>query len=101
MLEAVDLGKLYKLKIRHDNTGITNSSWFLDRVEVTKQQTQRSKGEEQKSRVKGDESAAGATVFHAERWLSKEKSKGGKIECTLYAKVRNAFCLKNSSPWFF
>ncbi|XP_075255415.1 lipoxygenase homology domain-containing protein 1-like isoform X2 [Convolutriloba macropyga] len=86
VLEAVDLGKLYKLKIRHDNTGITNSSWFLDRVEVTKQQTQRSKGEEQKSRVKSDESAAGATVFHAERWLSKEKSKGGKIECTLYAK---------------
>lgn len=33
MVKAVDLGKLVKVKIRHDNQGI-GSAWFLDRIEV-------------------------------------------------------------------
>ena len=32
-LKAVDLGKLVKVKIRHDNQGI-GSAWFLDSIEV-------------------------------------------------------------------
>ena len=32
-VKAVDLGKLVKVKIRHDNQGI-GSAWFLDRIEV-------------------------------------------------------------------
>ena len=69
-IQAVDLGKLMKLKIRHDDSGGFNASWFLDRIEVKD--------------VLKDE----ITIFHAERWLSKDKSKGQKIECNLYAKVR-------------
>nr|KAI8760088.1 lipoxygenase homology domain-containing protein 1-like [Biomphalaria glabrata] len=64
ILEAVDLGKLYKIKIRHDNSFI-NPSWFLDRVEV----------------YDGKEKY----IFHCERWLAKNKD-DGKIERTLYAK---------------
>lgn len=33
MVKAVELGKLVKLKIRHDNKG-GGAAWFLDRVEV-------------------------------------------------------------------
>ena len=67
-IRAVDLGKLMKLKIRHDDSGF-NASWFLDRIEVKD--------------VEKDQ----MTIFHAERWLSKDKGKGQKIECNLYAKV--------------
>ncbi|KAH9519113.1 Lipoxygenase y domain-containing protein 1 [Bulinus truncatus] len=64
ILEAVDLGNLYKIKIRHDNSFI-NPSWFLDRVEI-------SEGRDK-------------YVFHCERWLAKNKD-DGKIERTLYVK---------------
>lgn len=32
-VKAIELGKLVKLKIRHDNAG-GGAAWFLDRVEV-------------------------------------------------------------------
>ncbi|CAG5125006.1 unnamed protein product, partial [Candidula unifasciata] len=64
VLEAIDLGKLYKMKIRHDNS-LINPAWFLDRVEV-------SDGRDK-------------YVFHCERWLAKNKE-DGKIERTLYVK---------------
>ena len=56
-MEAVDLGKLYKVHIRHDNA-LINPSWYLDRVEVVDKET------DQKY------------VFHCERWLSKGKDDG-------------------------
>ncbi|KAK7479806.1 hypothetical protein BaRGS_00028986, partial [Batillaria attramentaria] len=65
-LEAVDLGKLYKVRIRHDNS-LFNPAWFLDRVEVT------------------DTSNNEKYVFHCERWLAKNKE-DGKIERSLYVK---------------
>ena len=70
-MEAADLGKLYKIHIRHDNSMI-NPSWFLDRVEV-------------KDPVDEDKS-----IFHCERWLAKNKD-DGKIERSFYVKVRTEF----------
>jgi len=32
-IEAMDIGKVSKVKIRHDNSGI-KSSWFLDKLVV-------------------------------------------------------------------
>ncbi|XP_022094211.1 lipoxygenase homology domain-containing protein 1-like isoform X2 [Acanthaster planci] len=63
--EAADLGKPFKLKIRHDNTGFS-AAWFLDRVEVIDHDGEK-------------------YVFHCERWLGKNKD-DGKLERTLYAK---------------
>jgi hypothetical protein len=65
-VEAVDLGKLFKVKIRHDNS-MLSPAWFLDRVEINDGQENH--------------------VFHCERWLAKNKD-DGKIERTLYVKVR-------------
>jgi len=66
-LEAVDLGELFKVKIRHDDTKFS-SDWFLDRVEVH------------------DPDSSEPSVFHCERWLAKKKD-GGKLERSLYVKV--------------
>ncbi|XP_071795423.1 lipoxygenase homology domain-containing protein 1-like [Asterias amurensis] len=64
-IEAADLGKPFKLKIHHDNTGFS-AAWFLDRVEVIEDDGEK-------------------YVFHCERWLGKNKD-DGKLERTLYAK---------------
>ncbi|GFN87702.1 hypothetical protein PoB_001420800 [Plakobranchus ocellatus] len=63
-LEAVDLGSLYKIKIRHDNS-LFNPAWYLDRVEIS--------------------DGADKYIFHCERWLAKNKD-DGKIERSLYVK---------------
>ena len=57
-IEAVDLGRLYKLDIRHDNSGVSFSGadWHLNRIEVSG----------------GPDSD---TVFHCDAWLSKDKKK--------------------------
>ena len=70
-LEAADLGKLFKVKIRHDDSNLS-SDWFLDRVEVH------------------DPNVAEPSLFHCERWLAKKKD-DGKLERSLYVKVRAAF----------
>lgn len=67
VLEAVDLGKLFKVKIRHDNS-MFNPAWYLDKVEIT------------------DNSDNDKYTFHCERWLGKNKD-DGKIERSLYVKV--------------
>lgn len=69
-MEIVDLGKIYKCKIRHDNA-LLNPSWFLDRVEVV------------------DSLDKETYTFHSERWLAKNKD-DGKIERSLYVKVSGA-----------
>ena len=66
-IEAVDIGSIYKLRIRHDNSFL-NPAWYLDRVEVT------------------DPYISGKYLFHCERWLGKNKE-DGKIERSLYVKV--------------
>ena len=61
----MDIGKVYKAKIRHDDSGFS-SSWLLDRIEVQ------------------DQSPGGETyIFHCERWLSKKKE-DKRIERSLY-----------------
>ena len=67
-LEAADLGKIYRIKIWHDNKNI-NPSWYLDYVEVI------DTADSNKS-----------YMFHCERWLSKSKD-DCKIERSLYVKV--------------
>ncbi|XP_071954737.1 lipoxygenase homology domain-containing protein 1-like [Antedon mediterranea] len=64
-VEAVDLGKVFKIKIRHDNSGF-NAAWFLDKVEV----------------VDTDGETA---LFRCERWIGKNKD-DGKLERSLYIK---------------
>ncbi|KAL8614278.1 hypothetical protein ACOMHN_007616 [Nucella lapillus] len=66
LIEAVDLGNIYKIKIRHDNS-LFSPAWFLDRVEIT------------------DPTDHQKSVFHCERWLGKNKE-DGKIERSLYVK---------------
>ncbi|ESO97796.1 hypothetical protein LOTGIDRAFT_208950 [Lottia gigantea] len=75
-LEAVDLGKVYKIKIRHDNS-LLNPSWFLDRIEVL------------------DPEDNETFIFHCERWLAKNKD-DGKIERTLYVKMSSTGTLRST-----
>lgn len=63
-VEAVDLGKLYKVHIRHNNA-LLNPAWYLDRVEVEDCETTEK------------------FVFHCERWLVKNKD-DKKIARSLY-----------------
>lgn len=66
-LEIVDLGKIFKCKVRHDNSFL-NPSWYLDKVEVV------------------DNLDKETYTFHCERWLAKNKD-DNKIEKSLYVKV--------------
>ncbi|XP_074992847.1 lipoxygenase homology domain-containing protein 1-like [Calonectris borealis] len=63
-IQAVDLGILYKIKIRHDNS-MFSPDWFLEKVEIL------------------DETTEESFVFLCERWLSKKKE-DKKTERTLY-----------------
>ncbi|XP_078530890.1 lipoxygenase homology domain-containing protein 1 isoform X2 [Lissotriton helveticus] len=65
-IEAVDLGVIYKIRIRHDNT-LLNADWYLDKVEIL------------------DEDTEEAYLFVCERWLSKKKE-DKQIERILYEK---------------
>uniref|UniRef100_A0A8C9S0Y2 Lipoxygenase homology PLAT domains 1 n=1 Tax=Scleropages formosus TaxID=113540 RepID=A0A8C9S0Y2_SCLFO len=53
-IEAVDLGQVYKVKIRHDNSMIS-PDWYLDQVEVVDVETEE------------------VYLFLCERWLSRKK----------------------------
>uniref|UniRef100_A0A8C4UPX1 Lipoxygenase homology domains 1 n=1 Tax=Falco tinnunculus TaxID=100819 RepID=A0A8C4UPX1_FALTI len=66
-IEAVDLGILYKIKIRHDNS-MSRPDWFLEKVEIL------------------DETTEESFTFLCERWLSKKKE-DKKIGRTLYEQV--------------
>lgn len=67
VIEAVDLGYIHKILIRHDNA-LLNPSWFLDRVEVI------DKNDNERT-----------FVFLCERWLSRNKD-DKRIKRTLYEK---------------
>ncbi|KAG8545266.1 hypothetical protein GDO81_021178, partial [Engystomops pustulosus] len=83
IIEAVDLGTLYKIKIRHDNSMIS-PDWYLERVEVQNEVTEE------------------CYLFLCERWLSTKKE-DKRIERILYEKDydgdRNS--LGSSSKSFF
>ena len=66
-LEAVDLGNVHKIRIRHDNS-MLNPSWYLEYVEVI------------------DNKTGQKFMFHCERWLAKNKD-DCKIERSFYVKV--------------
>ncbi len=64
-IESADLGNIFKLKIRHDNSGML-PDWLLSKVEVIDD-------------IK-------TYVFYCEQWLAKGKG-DAKLERTLYEKV--------------
>lgn len=66
-IEAVDLGQVFKIKIRHDNS-MMHADWYLDQVEVV------------------DEDSEEVFLFLCERWLSR-KREDRLIERVFYVKV--------------
>ncbi|XP_030048769.1 lipoxygenase homology domain-containing protein 1 [Microcaecilia unicolor] len=64
-IEAVDLGTIFKIKIRHDNT-MPSADWYLDKVEILNEDTEET------------------YLFLCERWLSKKKE-DKRTERILYA----------------
>lgn len=64
----MDLGQVFKIKIRHDNSMI-GADWFLEQVEIVDTDTEE------------------IFMFLCERWLSKKKE-DKRIERTFYVKVR-------------
>lgn len=66
-IEAVDLGQVFKIKIRHDNS-MMHADWYLDQVEVF------------------DEDSEEVFLFLCERWLSR-KREDRLIERVFYVKV--------------
>lgn len=57
-IESLDLGQLTKLHIEHDNSGVLNADWLLDKVEVINQDTHET------------------TTFPCNRWLGKKHDDG-------------------------
>lgn len=66
-IEAVDLGQVFKIRIRHDNT-MVGADWYLDQVEVQ------------------DEDTEEVYMFLCERWLSTKKE-DKQIDRIFYIKV--------------
>lgn len=66
-IEAVDLGRVFKIRIRHDNS-MMGADWYLDQVEVLDMETEE------------------VYMFLCERWLSTKKE-DKRIERTFYVKV--------------
>lgn len=66
-IEAVDLGQVFKIKIRHDNS-MMHADWYLDQVEVV------------------DEDSEEVFLFLCERWLSR-KREDRLIDRVFYVKV--------------
>uniref|UniRef100_A0A3Q3WIH2 PLAT domain-containing protein n=1 Tax=Mola mola TaxID=94237 RepID=A0A3Q3WIH2_MOLML len=63
-IEAVDLGQVFKIRVRHDNSMLA-ADWYLDQVEVVDVETEE------------------AYMFLCERWLSTKKE-DGRIERTFF-----------------
>lgn len=66
-IEAVDLGQVFKLHVRHDNS-LMGADWYLDQVEVLDLETEE------------------VYMFLCERWLSTKKE-DHRVERTFYVKV--------------
>ncbi|KAM7368820.1 hypothetical protein PAMP_013127 [Pampus punctatissimus] len=80
-IEAVDLGQVFKIRIRHDNS-LVNADWYLDQVEVVDVDTEE------------------VFLFLCERWLSR-KREDRRIERVFYVKgfegVRESLNSKKNS----
>ncbi|KAF7660325.1 hypothetical protein LDENG_00284760 [Lucifuga dentata] len=81
-IEAVDLGHVFKIKVRHDNS-MMSPDWYLDQVEVV------------------DEDTEEVFLFLCERWLSR-KREDKLIERVFYVKgyegVRESLNSKKQNP---
>ena len=76
-IEAANLGRLEKIKIRHDSSSL-KKSWHLDRIVVAKQKTANDD-------VNSDDEEE--YVFFCKKWLAKDKE-DGMIERILTAGER-------------
>ncbi len=74
-IEAVDLGLVYKIRIRHDDS-LAGADWYLDQVEVVDVDTEE------------------VYMFLCERWLSVQKE-DKRIERTFFVKVLDISLDKN------
>ncbi len=74
-IEAVDLGLVYKIRIRHDDS-LAGADWYLDQVEVVDVDTEE------------------VYMFLCERWLSVQKE-DKRIERTFFVKVLEISLDKN------
>lgn len=72
-MEAVDLGQVFKIRVRHDNS-MLSADWYLEQVEVLDQDT--------------DE----VFLFLCERWLSR-KREDKRIDRVFYVKVCLHVCM--------
>ncbi|XP_047236335.1 lipoxygenase homology domain-containing protein 1 isoform X3 [Girardinichthys multiradiatus] len=77
-IEAVDLGQVFKIRIRHDNT-MVGAHWYLDQVEVYDVETEE------------------VYMFLCERWLSKKKE-DKQIDRIFYVKGYEGE--KSTDPYF-
>ncbi|XP_041854417.1 lipoxygenase homology domain-containing protein 1 isoform X1 [Melanotaenia boesemani] len=77
-IEAVDLGQVFKIHIRHDNS-LVGADWYLDQVEVQDVDTEE------------------VYMFLCERWLSTKKE-DNQIERTFYVKGYEGE--RNTDPYF-
>lgn len=66
----MDLGQIFKIRIRHDHS-MAGADWYLDQVEVVDVETEE------------------VYMFLCERWLSKKKE-DKRIERTFFVKVMKA-----------
>ncbi|KAH0627806.1 hypothetical protein JD844_008220 [Phrynosoma platyrhinos] len=76
-IKAVDLGTVYKIRIRHDNS-FPRPDWYLEKVEIL------------------DENTDDLYLFQCERWLSRKKE-DNMIERILWEKVYHMANIGNSS----
>uniref|UniRef100_A0A8C4ECX3 Lipoxygenase homology PLAT domains 1a n=1 Tax=Dicentrarchus labrax TaxID=13489 RepID=A0A8C4ECX3_DICLA len=65
-IEAVDLGQVFRIKIRHDNS-LVSADWYLDQVEVV------------------DEDTEEVFLFLCERWLSRKRE--DRLSCSSCAVI--------------
>uniref|UniRef100_A0A8C1KV82 Lipoxygenase homology domains 1a n=1 Tax=Cyprinus carpio TaxID=7962 RepID=A0A8C1KV82_CYPCA len=72
-LEAVDLGQVFKIRVRHDNS-MLSADWYLEQVEVVDQDTEE------------------VFLFLCERWLSRKKE-DKRIDRVFYVKVCLHACI--------
>lgn len=70
-IEAVDLGEVFKIRVRHDNS-LMGADWYLDQVEVLDTETEE------------------VYMFLCERWLS-TKREDKRVDRTFYVKVLSRF----------
>uniref|UniRef100_A0A672RND3 PLAT domain-containing protein n=1 Tax=Sinocyclocheilus grahami TaxID=75366 RepID=A0A672RND3_SINGR len=78
-LEAVDLGQVFKIRVRHDNR-MLSADWYLEQVEVVDQDTEE------------------VFLFLCERWLSRKKE-DKRIDRVFYVKVLIPYHFSVATGW--